>query len=503
VSERINRFGNSPNLIFQDKCTDLVDAGQCDCACVTPSSVSWQSKPLIKDVAYSFNSADNFIVLPLKNGNYVTMGGDSIPVVHNHSAYAIASHFCSMHSLQDIPTSWQRTWGKEVIERIVAQMISLGVLVPVGYEAPQLIEESTVLAAWLHITESCNLRCSYCYLSHGDTHMSFDTAKSAINATFKSASTHGFNRVKLKYAGGEPLLQFPLISEIHSYAKSLAKRHNMGLDGVVLSNGTLLTAEMAEVMQSLKIRLMISLDGWEKFHNCQRHYGDGRGTFDAVIQAIDLALSFNLVPNISITVSGRNATGLPDVVAWVLENDLPFSLNFYRENDRSANSYDLRLEEKSIISGVLEAYQVIEANLPRHSLLSSLVDRANFVMPHHCPCGVGNSYIVFDTQGRVSKCQMQMDKLITDASVADPLVKIRADKNGIQNLRVDEREGCCECQWRYWCAGGCPLQTYRATGRYDAQSPNCNIYRSLYPEVIRLEGLRLLKYAPDVEEFLF
>lgn len=38
---------------------------------------------------------------------------------------------------------------------------------------------------------------------------------------------------------------------------------------------------------------------------------------------------------------------------------------------------------------------------------------------------------------------------------------------------------------------------YRATGRYDTQSPHCAIYRVLYPEVIRLEGLRLLKYAEN------
>jgi len=41
---------------------------------------------------------------------------------------------------------------------------------------------------------------------------------------------------------------------------------------------------------------------------------------------------------------------------------------------------------------------------------------------------------------------------------------------------------------------------YRATGHYDARSPNCSIYRVLLPEVIRLEGLRLMKYADEAEE---
>ena len=62
---------------------------------------------------------------------------------------------------------------------------------------------------------------------------------------------------------------------------------------------------------------------------------------------------------------------------------------------------------------------------------------------------------------------------------------------------VDEKEGCRDCQWRYWCTGGCPLQTFRATGRYDLKSPNCSIYQAIFPEVLRLEGLRLLKYQDD------
>jgi uncharacterized protein len=39
------------------------------------------------------------------------------------------------------------------------------------------------------------------------------------------------------------------------------------------------------------------------------------------------------------------------------------------------------------------------------------------------------------------------------------------------------------------------VATFRATGRYDVQSPNCGIYTALYPAAVRLEGLRLLKYG--------
>jgi len=94
---------------------------------------------------------------------------------------------------------------------------------------------------------------------------------------------------------------------------------------------------------------------------------------------------------------------------------------------------------------------------------------------------------------------MQIHKSVTNVHVVDLLALIRADRLGIQNLPVMEKEGCKTCEWKHWCAGGCPLETHRVTGRYDVKSPNCNIYKVLFPEALRLEGLRLLKYQDDLE----
>jgi uncharacterized protein len=328
--------------------------------------------------------------------------------------------------------------------------------------------------------------------------MSLETGRAAVEATFRSAVKHGYGKVKFKYAGGEPLLRYPLLLQLHRHAQGLAQEHDLELDGVVLSNGTLLTEEMITQLQSLSLRLMISLDGVGKWHDVQRSYVGGRGSFNDVAEAVELALAHGLVPDISITVSGRNAAGLPETVAWVLERDLPFSINFYRQNDFSAGQQDLALEEEAIIAGMRAAFRVVERNLPEHSLLASLSDRANLAVAHQRTCSVGDSYIVFDQRGRMAKCQMKMDQPVADASAEDPLAIIQADQVGIQNLSVEEKEGCRDCEWKSWCTGGCPLETYRATGRYDLKSPNCNIYKAIFPDVLRLEGLRLLEHAGEI-----
>jgi uncharacterized protein len=370
-----------------------------------------------------------------------------------------------------VPTTWLHTLGQ------------------VAPATP--VETSLVLAAWLHITDRCNLRCDYCYTAHTAADMPSNVGRAAIDATFRSAVQHGYRGVKLKYAGGEPLLHFPLVLELHRYAQTQADRLGLVLGGVVLSNGTLLTSAMVDAMQAVGLRLMISLDGIGAQHDCQRHYADGRGSFAEVSRAIETTIAGGLLPEISITVSGRNAAGLAETVAWVLERNLPFSLNLYREHCGSDCQSDLRLEDDRVIAGMLAAYKVIEGNLPNRNLLASLADRVNLSAPHLRTCSAGQSYLAFDTQGRAAKCQMDMVHPVTDCYSPDPLAVCRASNTGLCNPVVDTKDGCRDCEWRYVCGGGCPLQAKRFGGSYYAKSPYCAIYQVLMPEVVRLETLRL------------
>lgn len=480
-------------------------ANRQDCACADQGRIGMDSGRELSDAEYQRSA--HIVEVPLSDGfaGYACLSSQRLLVV-NQMAWEFLHAFEQPRTLEKgistLPPAHQRDIQ---LARLFA---SMGFLQPVysdcacasGKETCEsAVTDASPLIAWLHLTDRCNLRCSYCYLPHVREDMSHETGRAVLDAAFRSALANSFKQVKLKYAGGEPLLRFPLLVELHRYAQLLAQEHGLKLESVVLSNGTLLTAEMVETLKSLDLRLMISLDGLGHYHDAHRTYASGRGSFTDVAEAVELALANGLVPNISVTVSSRTAEGLPDVLAWILERELPFSLNFYRVNDLSAAHEDMHLDEEKIINGMLAAFKVIENNLPRRSFLGGIIDRANLSMAHTHTCGVGQNYLVFDQNGQVAKCQMHIYKPITDMRAAEPLAIIRADQTGVQNLSVEEKEGCKTCRWKYWCTGGCPLETYRATGRYDVKSPNCNIYKALFPEALRLEGLRLLKYQDDPE----
>jgi uncharacterized protein len=349
-----------------------------------------------------------------------------------------------------------------------------------------------VLTAWLHLTNSCNLRCGYCYLQKSGEAMSPAIARAAIEATVREARQHGYPAVALKYAGGEASLRMDLVEIAHAHALEQCARHGLTLYAGLLSNGTTLTARKLASIRRLGLGLMISLDGLAAAHDANRPTIGGAGSAQAARSGIERAVEAGIRPDISITVTAASVSGLPDLLRWLLECDLPFSISFYRENQHSAAG--LQPAEQQLIAGLRLAYAEIARRPPPWSLLGALLDRTDLSQPHARPCPAGHSYLVFDQHGRVASCQMTIDQPVADLRTPNLLNAIRLDPRGPQNLTIDDKPDCRSCDWRYWCAGGCPVSTLRATGRADQRSPNCAIYRSLYPDVLRLEGQRLLHW---------
>jgi uncharacterized protein len=382
---------------------------------------------------------------------------------------------------------------------VLERFISLDIVHAPDRPPSPAFQTSQVLTAWLHVSNACNLRCPYCYVSKNQEGMDETVGRAAVEAVIRSAVEHRFKAVKLKYAGGEASLNHHVIMALHNHARMLAGQSGLQLYATLLSNGVALPPGLVELLKTDGIRVMISLDGVGDLHDVQRPFVNGKPSFHFVERTIARLIEEGHPPHISITITNRNLEGLADAVRFALERDLTFSLNLFRENDCAAGFADLRYEEQAMIDALREAFGVIEEFLPPWSVLGSILDRGQLLQPRQRSCGVGQDYIVIDQRGRVAKCHMEIERTLGDVFSNDPLQLVRRDETLVQNLSVEEKEGCRDCTWRYWCSGGCSVATFRATGRYDIKSPNCNIYKAIYPQALRLEGLRLLKYATPAE----
>lgn len=469
-----------------------LDSFQHDCACPDPNAIV--SRSLASPNWLELRIApglQRFMLNRCKEIVFGSMTGSHIAVLQP-SASQILNAFSDW---ADSNTIQQLSIEQKAAIDILA---NFGFLVSRNFTPILVPSESSVLTAWLHVTNECNLRCDYCYLDKTAEAMTTATGRAAVESIFRTAVQHGFRSVKLKYAGGEALLNFRLIAELHDLGVELAQNDGLSFHETILTNGVALTKGMLATAHDANIALSISLDGIGETHDAQRRFANGRGSFSHVARAIDRAIAAGVQPFLSITVTGRNAAALPQVVAFAIDRGLRFNLNFYRDNDCSSGLTDLRGENELIIAGMRAAFAVIEERMPAYRVIDNLVDRSAFHAPHGHACGAGHSYMVIDHHGAIARCQMEIERPVTSVYAADPLTEIRLYADGFQNLPAAEKEGCRDCTWRNWCAGGCSLLTYRMTGRNDVKSPYCNVYKALFPEMLRLEGLRLLKWGSDI-----
>ena len=372
-----------------------------------------------------------------------------------------------------------------------------GVIVPLDFERKQIEENQSflqmhdILNVWLHITNTCNLNCSYCCIAKTNAHMSKEIGLKTIQTVFETAKNNEFRTVFLKYSGGEPTLRFELVQALQEYASRLARENSLDLQAVVLSNGTTWTDHMVDWLVKSNVGLVISLDGVGEDHDIQRSTKGGQGSFTRIERTIDtILIPAGIRPYITITVTGRNAHAAADAAAWAIERNLPIHLNLYRESDNSSQNKFNAFEEKQIIDGLRSVYQVIENLLPTRSVyLGQLLDSV-LLKPHKYSCSAGQSYLVFSHTGQLAQCPQHLSNSEYLATSNAPLQTIAHGK--IPIISVDDKEECKDCIWRYRCAGGCPEETYRIKGRYNVNSPHCNIYKTLLPDILRLEGLRIL-----------
>lgn len=450
--------------------------GDCDCACSNaPFAITTSNQGETR-----FSTLPDAYTLPLRDGFHLAFSpfAPAGPSVLNLAAWQRYQSFTQK--------------ARPITEAIDQTLAQQNLLIPMG-SAPQIqLTPPDQLTAWLHLTNACNLDCPYCYVRKSSAHMSLKTGLEAVETLFTVAHRQGLPKIKLKYAGGEATLHFSLIQKLHDRAIEVAQQTGLSLQEVVLSNGVALTPKMLDWFETTQARLMISLDGLGAVHDHQRPLKGGGASFAQVVHTLENLVEPRQIDlHLSVTVTGASAPHLADLVSWILAHDWPFSLNFYRQTPLSADYKEFELEERAMIEGIKSAYTIIEQNLPDRSLLNGLLDKVQ-TQAHTHTCGVGQTYAVITHTGQLSQCQMQLDDPVSDHLDPHTLLPDLANGN-IKNLPIQEKSDCQTCAYRYRCTGGCPVETFRVTGRWDVKSPNCGIYKALYPELLRLEGLRLLK----------
>ncbi len=338
----------------------------------------------------------------------------------------------------------------------------------------------------LDITNRCNLRCRYCYHFSGPGDVDQDLHKAEWLRFFQELNRCAVMNVTL--AGGEPFFREDLKELI---AGIIENRMRFS----ILSNGTLITDEMAAFLSSTRRcdGVQVSIDGSNpETHDACR----GKGNFQKAINGIHHLQKHSVPVQIRVTINRHNVSDLEGIANLLLEElGLPgFSTNaasymgLCRQNMEQIElsvenrmlamdtlvqlnkKYDNRISAQA--GPLAEATTWAEMELNRQNNVNNVFDRGRLTA-----CGCVMDKIAVRADGIIVPCTMlshiELGKINTD-----DLKEIWQHHPEMQNMRkrnnisLTEFEFCSECKYINYCTGNCPGLAYTITGQVNHPSPD-------------------------------
>ncbi|NIM89672.1 MAG: SynChlorMet cassette radical SAM/SPASM protein ScmE [Candidatus Aminicenantes bacterium] len=352
---------------------------------------------------------------------------------------------------------------------------------------------STPKSIELAITNRCNLRCKYCshFTSAGDVNR--DVPKEEWLQFFEELNRCAVMNVTIE--GGEPFCREDLKKLIRGIIRN-RMRFN------ILSNGTLITDEMAAFLASTGRcdGVQVSIDGsMPATHDIFR----GKGNFLRAIQGIKTLQKHNIPVSVRVTIHKQNVNDLEAVARLLLEDiRLPgFSTNsasfmgLCRQNvddvqltvdDRMQamkSLMNLNRKYKGRISAaagpLAEARNWLEMEQALQEGKKSLPGRGYLIS-----CGGVMNKLAVRADGVIVPC-IQMSHLELGRIIKDSLREIWQNHPELTRLRkrlnipLSNFEFCQDCKYINYCGGNCPALAYTILGKENHPSPDACLRKFL------------------------
>jgi uncharacterized protein len=317
------------------------------------------------------------------------------------------------------------------------------------------------LALVIAPTMSCNLRCVYCFEGDKKPGMMKENVKNAIVEFVKGQASH-LKNLEISWYGGEPLVGHDIIYEMSETFLNICNEHVINYSAFMTTNGVLIDKKTVENLKKFKInKIQFSLDGPPEVHDMRRVSIDGKGTFDTIINNINLLLkdgSFSVFIRVNID---KNNFGSYEKLVSILDKRL-----ISHKVKLTLGHVTARTEAcKSVESGCYNAQEFSKLLIKAYSLYEKygFTEKNKFPYPsiqyNFCKADVLNSFVI-DPFGDIYKCWVEIGiKYKSIGNILSPNFEVISTKNLKRTIRRPEDvEACTKCKLLPVCATGCSIR---------------------------------------------
>jgi uncharacterized protein len=340
-------------------------------------------------------------------------------------------------------------------------------------------EGAKIRSIALNVAQVCNLRCSYCYAKDGSYGtdkglMSEETAYGVIDY-FAGQLLKG-DLLNIKFFGGEPLVNFDLISKVVSHCRQITKKRKIHFKYSVTTNGTLFDKRIVRFLGTNRFKVTVSIDGNRMFHDAHRKYPDGRGSFREVLKGVKILTRHS--PKIELCAR-----------VTVCNNSLDFaqtfkflrSSGFHRVHFTPLSS-SRGTDWKTMEQGIWKVSRAIEkqsgsslSNFKSVGNMGYILERIKNSSEVCFPCGAGREYLGIDSKGDFYFCHR-----FTNNPRFFMGNRSRGFKSRTQLKSSSANPTCSRCWARNFCGGCCYYENLVNTGGLVGPAPKfCSYSKDL------------------------
>lgn len=331
----------------------------------------------------------------------------------------------------------------------------------------------------VHLTQRCNLGCSYCHSSAIPVDavgrdLSVSMAVKIAEFILKSPC----ERIHVNFQGGEPTLMLPVLIEMLDILISGCEELGKSFGASITTNGTILDASTIELLRKYKVSITVSLDGPESLHDYHRPQRDGSGSYSQAVAGKKKVAE--IAPELGgssiLVLSRKSLPYIRDIVTQYIEfgqsyihlkpmTKLGSAKSSWQDNgldfEEYWEAYKIALDE--IFKAQSAGIRISELSLDL--MLEKIIGRRNTTyVDFRNPCGLVYGVLNYDIDGKIYGChegKRNKEFLIGDAS-EDPQELILSKKAAdlAAESVLDRNPICRSCAYIAYCAP-CPASSYQ------------------------------------------
>lgn len=332
---------------------------------------------------------------------------------------------------------------------------------------------TVIKALCLHVAHTCNLNCEYCFASQGKYHgdralMSLEVGKRAIDFLVENSGNR--KNLEVDFFGGEPLMNWDVVKQIVSYARSIEKEKKKNFRFTLTTNGVLIDDDVIDFANKEMHNVVLSLDGRKEVHDHLRKNINGKGSYDTIVPKFQEFIKRRGDRGYYIrgTFTHNNTDFTNDILHMA---DLGFTeLSMEPVVCSPDDPYALTYDDLPIL---YEQYEILAKEMLEREKSGKPITFYHYMIDltagpciykRISGCGSGTEYMAVTPWGELFPCHQ---------FVGDPKYSLGNIFDGVQNRELQNefklcnayaRPECKDCWAKLYCSGGCAANAYHATG---------------------------------------